>query len=173
MCDSDLNILNLVAKFPGSTHDSYIWNTSALCAKLEDDLQTDGYLLGDSGYPLKSYLLTPYLNPVTDAEKLYNKRHRKARCCIERTFGVMKSRFHCISKFGGSLMYSPSRCCDIITTVAVLHNLCNKLRVPYDEQEVQQHIQDVEVVAAHEQAQDGIQLRIQVALRLQNRQLAN
>ena len=70
-------------------------------------------------------------------------------------------------------MYSPSRCCDVITTVAVLHNLCNKLRVPYDEQEVQQHIQDVEVVAAHEQAQVGIQLRIQVALRLQNRQLAN
>ena len=160
----------MVAKFPGSTHDSYIWNTSALCAKFEDVSPIDGFLLGDSAYPLKPYLLTPYLTPSTPSARLYNRIHRKARCTIERTFGVMKSRFHCISKFGGSLMYSPQRACEIVTTVAILHNICNKLRIPYDEQDVQNQNNDASADFINdEQVQDGIVIPDQVANRLHTR----
>ncbi|KAG8239821.1 hypothetical protein J437_LFUL019404 [Ladona fulva] len=50
-----------------------------------------GYLLGDSAYPSKSYLLTPVLNPRTPEEQRYNRSHIRTRNTIERCFGVLKS----------------------------------------------------------------------------------
>ena len=39
-----------MAGWPGSTHDSYIFRTSAIGSKLEGTGLTDGVLHGDSGY---------------------------------------------------------------------------------------------------------------------------
>lgn len=38
-----------------------------------EDLQQHGLLLGDSGYALRPYLMTPVLNPRTPAEQAYNR----------------------------------------------------------------------------------------------------
>lgn len=82
----------MVAKFPGSVHDSFIFNNSELRYHLEESNQ-DGWLLGDSGYGLKRYLMTPKLNPSTVAEENYNKAHSRTRMVVERAFGIAKSRF--------------------------------------------------------------------------------
>ncbi|KAH3778251.1 hypothetical protein DPMN_179706 [Dreissena polymorpha] len=51
-------------------------------------------LLGDSGYVLKRYLLTPIAVHRNEQEQQYNRRHRQGRLCIERAFGLLKtSRF--------------------------------------------------------------------------------
>ena len=115
-CDARLRLLNIVVKWPGSTHDSYILEEMPNC----------GYLLGDSGYPLKPWLLTPVLNPSSRGEQRYNDCHSKTRVVVERFNGVWKSRFRCIDKSGGVLQYKPNKCVCIIVSTAVLHQLCVK-----------------------------------------------
>ncbi len=59
--------------------------------------QLSGILIGDNGYSLTPFLLTPFLNAASQEEEHYNRIHKKARCCIERAFGQPKRRFHCLS----------------------------------------------------------------------------
>ncbi|KAK3085501.1 hypothetical protein FSP39_004263, partial [Pinctada imbricata] len=98
VCDDQGKFLNIEAKWPGSTHDAHIFRASDLCLHLvmhHKQLQ-DGILLGDSGYPCRPFLLTPYLRPATTNQERYNGAHVKARCVIERAFGWLKRRFHCL-----------------------------------------------------------------------------
>ncbi|XP_048750173.2 putative nuclease HARBI1 [Ostrea edulis] len=88
----DLKFINIVSKYGGATHDSYILTNSGIPA-LMDRLEGGGWLLGDSGYPLGPWLMTPILHPTTPQEERYNASHAKTRNCVERAFGVLKSRF--------------------------------------------------------------------------------
>ncbi|XP_045541246.1 putative nuclease HARBI1 [Papilio machaon] len=97
VCDSNLVIRNIIARWPGSVHDSTIFNDSPLCAQFERGDFGTMVLLGDSGYPCRPYLLTPLLNPLTHAEEAYNQSQIKTRNLIERLFGVLKRRFPCLS----------------------------------------------------------------------------
>ena len=54
----------------------------------------NGFLLGDSGYPCRPFLLTPFLNPGSQREEKYNRCHISTRNLIERTFGIWKRKFH-------------------------------------------------------------------------------
>ncbi|KAJ8913101.1 hypothetical protein NQ315_006603 [Exocentrus adspersus] len=84
VCSSNLKILDLVARWPGSTHDATIFMNSRLRARFENNEFPNCLLLGDSGYPVKTYLLTPLGNPTTRVEQLYNESHIRTRNCIER-----------------------------------------------------------------------------------------
>ncbi|XP_038063164.1 uncharacterized protein LOC119733871 [Patiria miniata] len=53
---------NCVIYWAGSTHDSRIFRESAILRSFQHG-QVDGYLLGDKGYTLCPYLMTPYINP--------------------------------------------------------------------------------------------------------------
>ena len=52
---------NVVAGWPGSTHDSHVFRSSSICRHLENNHYSldDGILLGDSEYAC--ILLTPYI----------------------------------------------------------------------------------------------------------------
>ena len=47
--------------------------------------QYAGMLLGDSGYPLKKWLMTPYLNPSNRAEEKFNYALCSTRSAVERS----------------------------------------------------------------------------------------
>ena len=52
ICQPSMEFTNVVAKFPGSTHDAYIWRGCEICHLFETGQIQDGWLLGDSGYQL-------------------------------------------------------------------------------------------------------------------------
>ena len=60
--DSRGRITDVVARWPGSVHDSTIFDNSRVRAMLETSPH-DGYLIGDGGYPCRQYLLTPCCQP--------------------------------------------------------------------------------------------------------------
>ena len=131
ICDAKLRFLNVVAKYPGSSHDSFVWRNSAIYQFMtQQGSQRQGWLLGDSGYPLSPFLMTPLTNPTTPAEVLYNRKHSQTRNTIERSFGLLKMRFRCLHRTGGCLQSPPSTCAKIITACTVLHNICIDKSVP-------------------------------------------
>lgn len=87
--DSKLRILNLVARWPGSTHDARIFNESTVKTQFEDG-HIRGLLLGDSAYPLTPYLITPVLAPNTPEERRFNDAHVRTRvkATIEAHFTI-------------------------------------------------------------------------------------
>lgn len=126
--DHEMRFVDLVARWPGSQHDAFIFDNCALKEYLEES--DPGFLLGDSGYPLRRYLLTPVLNPSSEAEEAYNRHHINGRIVIEKAFGVLKSRFRCLHKSGGALLFKPGKCCKVVEACVRLHNLCKDRRIP-------------------------------------------
>ena len=68
--NADLIFTDVVCRWPGSVHDARIFQNSSLCARLEAK-EITGWLLGDSAYSLKPYMMTPLSNPITRADKNY------------------------------------------------------------------------------------------------------
>lgn len=104
ICDFDLRFTYVLSGAEGCEPDSSVFQL----ARSQYDLKIpDGkYVLGDAGYALRDGVLTPHigskyhlqqwrrLNREPGTEKdLYNFRHSSLRMCIERIFGVMKSRY--------------------------------------------------------------------------------
>lgn len=69
---------------------------------------------GDSGYPLRPWLMTPFLDADAGSpEGMYNQKHIRARVTIENTFGRLKNRWRCLCK-DRVLHYKPTKCAQII-----------------------------------------------------------
>ncbi|XP_052243768.1 putative nuclease HARBI1 [Dreissena polymorpha] len=67
-------IIDVVARWPGSSHDSQILQNSGVKQLFEEGIIPVGYhLLGDSGYPSRRWLLTPYANLQAGQQTRYNR----------------------------------------------------------------------------------------------------
>jgi hypothetical protein len=83
-CDANLKLTSVDASWPGSVHDSQVFKNSTVYRVLAGGLH-GAILLGDSGYSITPFLLTPFDNPSTGEELYYNKVHTKSRVAIEQT----------------------------------------------------------------------------------------
>jgi hypothetical protein len=79
----------------------------------------DGILVGDSGYQLTRYLMTPYLAPSTPSEERFNASLCRTRVLIEQTFGILKRRFQVLQV---GLRVSPDQAIQYITGVTKTRN---------------------------------------------------
>ena len=139
--DDEMKLVNLNARWPGSTHDARIFRECELYPLLESE-NYPGHLLGDSAYPLREYMLIPLANPRTPAEKEYQWRHIKTRNLVERSIGAWKRRFNCL-KLGFQLNISTALI--VICAVGVVWNFLKEEADEIDEElETEIHSQETE-----------------------------
>ena len=120
VCDADLRIQSIVARWPGSAHDSIIYQNSRVQARFENGEFGDFLLLGDSGYAISRHLLTPLRAVHNQAEDLYNESLIRTRNTVERCFGVLKRRFPVLAM---GIRVKITTVQSIIVATAVLHNI--------------------------------------------------
>lgn len=118
--DANLLIRNIVARWPGSVHDSFVFDNCQVRMLFETGRVNEGHLLGDNGYRLSNYLLTPFLHPENNKEQNYNKAHIKTRNTVERQYGIWKRRFPVLSL---GLRTEVDTSLVIIVATGVLHNI--------------------------------------------------
>ncbi|XP_041470028.1 putative nuclease HARBI1, partial [Lytechinus variegatus] len=138
-CNAKFQIINVVARWPGSTHDSRILQNSRLYRKYNNG-ELKGIILGDSGYPLMTWLMTPILNPQTPEEQAYNNAQCKTRSIIEQVNGQLKNKFRCL--LGHGLQIRPNRACNIITACCILFNISKRFRQPAADDNEDDHMID-------------------------------
>lgn len=127
ICDSNCMFQDVVCRWPGSTHDSQIFANSNIRARFERGDFEDYTLVGDSGYAIKKYLITPLSNPVKRQEQLFNESQIRTRNCIERKFGQWKRRFPILA-FGIRLKVEKVEA--VVIATAVLENIAKLLNEP-------------------------------------------
>ncbi|XP_017493548.1 PREDICTED: putative nuclease HARBI1 isoform X3 [Rhagoletis zephyria] len=106
ICDSNMIIRAVDSRYPGASHDSFVWNVSNARQYFLQEYENgdrSSRLLGDSGY---------------------------ARNIIERTIGVLKSRFRCLQR---TLHYQPKKVVKIVNVCCALHNICRQYNVEWNE----------------------------------------
>ncbi|XP_071577247.1 putative nuclease HARBI1 [Temnothorax nylanderi] len=118
--NAKLEIIDIVARWPGSAHDSTIFDHSRIKTLFEMGRFGDSVLFGDSGYPTLPYLMTPLLNPTTAAEHLYNESQIRTRSTVERCFGMWKRKFPVLAI--GMRFNRIEKALVVIVATAVLHN---------------------------------------------------
>ena len=67
--------------------------------------------------------MTAISSTATPGQRRYNRAFLKVRQTIECTLVIWKCRWRSMDNTGGTLCYSPERCCRIIIATMVLHNL--------------------------------------------------
>ncbi|GFW16307.1 putative nuclease HARBI1 [Trichonephila clavipes] len=141
--DSDLVIRNVDARWPGSAHDSTVFNNSAACLSLKTNaLYKDFHLLGDTGYACEKYLFTPFGNPRSLSEARYNKSHVLTRNTIERKYGILKRKFPCLSI---GLNCHIDRVSATVVACCVLHNLRIRLEDPEPPAQIEALVRQLEL----------------------------
>ncbi|XP_073694470.1 uncharacterized protein [Garra rufa] len=124
VCDHRGKFLDICVGFPGSVHDARALKNSAIYSRQLYPPE-DRCILGDGGYPCLTSpitIMTPYREPVASpVEARYNRHHSRARCVIERAFGMLKTRWRSI--FFKALEVSPEFTPIVITCCVILHNM--------------------------------------------------
>lgn len=126
ICDHNLMFLDVYCGWPGSVHDARILRNSDIGQKAYSNptslFPPETYLLGDSAYPLLPWLITPFKRTtiLSARQKRFNKKHSCTRNVIERSFGLLKSRFRKLTCMDFKTGDIPM----IVTAATVLHNMC-------------------------------------------------
>lgn len=132
---------------PGSCHDAFIWGLSGARKYFLNEYRngdTNSRLLGDSGYGLEPFLITPYKDvTVGTMQHKFNKKHTSARNIVERVIGVIKSRFRCLLV---TLVYSPKKVIKLINVCCALHNICREYNVELEETHILNINEEIEVM---------------------------
>lgn len=155
-CDANEKITSVDAQWPGSVHDSRIWRMSGV---LDVVRRHDGdvSLLGDSGYSITPWLLTPFDEPRNAHERKYNVTHAQERVIIERVFGQLKRRFPILSS---QVRIRFENIPKLVISCAVLHNIAKHLNDAWElEDVIENAIDEGDDVPVHNLDRNEVRIR--------------
>ena len=127
ICNANMEITDIVARWPGSTHDMHIFNTCYRKVLLDRGTYGNCVLVADGGYQNLPYILMPLDQPFLPEEILFNESQIRTRNVVERLFGCWKRRFPILSL---GINVKLERAMPIIVATAVLHNLLRRKNNP-------------------------------------------
>lgn len=120
----DHKYLAVNARYPGSVHDSAVWQLSKARSCLLQNFIAGtpiGFVLADKGYPCEPWVLTPIENATTESARVYNRAHKDLRKEVEMTFGETKNTWRCLLRHR-VLHYTPEVASMIVCICMTLHN---------------------------------------------------
>ncbi|KAI8117935.1 Protein ANTAGONIST OF LIKE HETEROCHROMATIN PROTEIN 1 [Lucilia cuprina] len=129
VCDHKLSIRQVTIGYPGSVHDAKIFSNCPIAKHPERYLSHGQWLAGDSAYPIKQYLLTPFRRNSTahtrEARENFNKYFSKYRVRIENCFGLLKEKFGSLKELKFRLLNEKNKkeCNNWIMVCCILHNI--------------------------------------------------
>lgn len=88
------------ARWPGSVHDSRVLRNTNLYRRMQNGWRPihNAVILGDSGYPLLEWLITPTDRNLEDeAVRRFNRAHKSTRRLVENSLGILKEKFPCLN----------------------------------------------------------------------------
>ena len=141
--DSHGLYLSVSTGYPGSLHDARVLRLSEIFDAAENEnivmeptMELNGtvirpLIVGDSAYPLKTWLLRPVKDngTLTREQKKFNKQLSKARIVSEHAIGKTKGRWRVLDK---RLDEDSDRIPATIIAACVLHNICTLRGEDYD-----------------------------------------
>lgn len=126
ICDHRMAFMDVFVGWPGAAHDARVWQNSPIYNFLQaGNLHPDYHLLGDSAYPVASFVMVPFKDNghLRQDQKKYNKILSSSRVAIEQAFGLLKTRFRRLKFLD---VNEVSNAVKIVLACCILHNLCVK-----------------------------------------------
>ena len=135
LVDANYRFLDVCIGWPGSVHDARVFAHSNLYKKsthghlIPNKLVTISgvcvplYMIGDSTYPMQSWLMKPFAHNsnLSACQRNYNYRICRARIVVENAFGRLKARWRRVLKRND--MHTDN-IPHVIAATCVLHNIC-------------------------------------------------
>ncbi|XP_041000421.1 protein ALP1-like [Juglans microcarpa x Juglans regia] len=133
--DPEMRFRDIITGWPGSLSDDLVLRSSGFFKLSEEGKRLNGkevelsqgkelreYIIGDAGFPLLPWLLTPYQGRgLLDFQSEFNKRHFATRMVAQRALARLKEMWKIIQ----GVMWKPDkhRLPRIILACCILHNI--------------------------------------------------
>jgi hypothetical protein len=130
VCLPNFVITYAYAGQPGSRADAWVLKQCDLYKNLYKYIPAGlgAYLIGDAGFPLLTWLVTPFWGKVMKCQPLrkarlnaFNTAQQSARVVIEQTNGILKGRWRCLQH---GLHCDLERAPNTVMACVILHNVC-------------------------------------------------
>ncbi|CAC5372738.1 unnamed protein product [Mytilus coruscus] len=125
VCNNRGLFTDCFAGVPGSRHDAHVFRQSGIYKAINENKRQyfpseQFHLVGDSAYPVMSWLLVPFkdFGDLTEEKQRYNFKLSQTRIVIEMAFGRLKGSYRRLHNLNTKLENIPI----IIMSTYVLHN---------------------------------------------------
>ncbi|XP_040184134.1 putative nuclease HARBI1 [Rana temporaria] len=123
VCDSQGVLLWAETQRPGSTQDNVVLQQSELSCLFKTKMHREGWMLADSAFLLRPWLMTPVQIPESPQEYRYNMAHTATHSVMESTQRALRHRFRCLDGARATLQYSHEKSSQIVLACCILHNI--------------------------------------------------